>query len=88
MLFLLQGALAAPRPPTREEGRARSIATFLSNLNLDGYIDLFANQGITMDLLPYVSEAQLERIGVATLGDRLRIVLNAQEVQREEEVQR
>ena len=50
MLFLLQGALAAPRPPTREEGRARSIATFLSNL--DGYIDLFANQGITMDLLP------------------------------------
>ena len=41
-------------------------------------MELFRSEEITLDLLPEVTEAQLQRIGVRTLGQRMRIVRSAQ----------
>ena len=42
-------------------------------------MDLFRSEDITLELLPYVTEAQLQRIWVRTLGQRMRIVRSVQD---------
>ena len=86
-----QGTGRAPAPaPLRVEGlgagRApRNLATFLTEINLENYLDLFVREEITIELLPLITEAQFERIGVRTLGQRMRLVQSAQSISPEEE---
>ena len=90
LFLLLLPSATAPTPP-RVEGRGnggapRSLATFLANINLENYLDLFIREEITMELLPMITESQFERIGVRTLGQRMRIVQSAQSINTDDEI--
>ena len=90
LFLLLLPSATAPTPP-RVEGRGnggapRSLATFLANIHLENYLDLFIREEITMELLPMITESQFERIGVRTLGQRMRIVQSAQSINTDDEI--
>ena len=84
VLLLLLLVSGVPAPPGRAVGReggrgGRDITAFLQAIDLECYVELFRSEEITLELLPYVTEAQLQRIGVRTLVQRMRIVRSAQD---------
>ena len=50
------------------------MSTFLTNLGLARLIPKFEAEEIDMSVLPYLTEENLEYLGVNTLGARLRLV--------------
>ena len=67
-LTLLPAFLALP--PTME--------TFLDNLGLSQYFDLFIEEEITLPILSQMTEEQLSRLGVTRFGQRFRIMTSVQ----------
>ena len=59
------------------------IATWLDGLGLAQYAPVFAESAIDLDILPDLTEADLEKLGVA-LGHRKRILGQSLRFQREE----
>ena len=59
MLLLLLLVSEVPAPTGEAVGRegGRDITAFLQEINLDCYVDLFRSEEITLELLPYVTEA-------------------------------
>jgi len=53
------------------DGRLRAV---LKGLNLSEYADLLEREDVDLEILADVKEEQLERIGVKTLGQRLKII--------------
>ena len=60
------GALAADA--------ARAVRAWLDGLALEKYADAFLAQDIGPDLLPDLTDADLRELGVASLGDRKRLL--------------
>jgi len=53
---------------------AGAVSQWLSGLGLEKYADAFQAQDIAPDLLPDLSDADLRELGVASLGDRKRLL--------------
>ena len=54
----------------------QSISEWLHSLGLDQYIQVFADNDVDLELLPSLSEQDLEKLGVTSLGHRKKL-LNA-----------
>ena len=54
-----------------------SIPTWLADLGLSRYEESFVENGITEDLLPVLTHEELKALGVAAMGDRMRILAAA-----------
>ena len=50
------------------------IRAWLAELGLAKYAEAFASNDIDLDILPELTDADLERLGVASLGDRKRLL--------------
>src|SRR6516165_8240557 len=50
------------------------IRAWLAELGLAKYAEAFASNDIDLDVLPELTDADLERLGVASLGDRKRLL--------------
>ncbi|MEO7338874.1 MAG: adenylate/guanylate cyclase domain-containing protein [Caldimonas sp.] len=50
------------------------VSTWLAGIGLHRYADAFAEQDISMDVLADLDDADLRELGVATLGDRKRLL--------------
>ena len=50
------------------------IQDWLAHLSLSKYTEQFLAQGISPDLLPDLTDADLRELGVALLGDRKRLL--------------
>ena len=46
------------------------IRAWLAELGLAKYAEAFASNDIDLDILPELTDADLERLGVASFGDR------------------
>jgi len=57
-----------------KKGDAGSLRAVLKGLNLSEYVDLLEREDLDLEVLPDVKEEQLERIGVKTLGQRMKIL--------------
>jgi hypothetical protein len=53
---------------------AGNIRAWLAELGLAKYAEAFASNDIDLDILPELTDADLERLGVASLGDRKRLL--------------
>jgi class 3 adenylate cyclase len=53
---------------------AGNIRAWLAELGLAKYAEAFASNDIDLDILPELTDADLERIGVVSLGDRKRLL--------------
>jgi len=51
-----------------------TVAEWLSGAGFERYAEAFAEQDITLDVLPELNDADLKELGVATLGDRKRLL--------------
>ena len=51
-----------------------TVVEWLSGAGFERYAEAFAAQDITLDVLPELNEADLKELGVATLGDRKRLL--------------
>src|SRR3954468_9134441 len=51
-----------------------TVVEWLSDAGFERYADAFAEQDITLDVLPELNDADLKELGVATLGDRKRLL--------------
>eukprot|EP01118_Nematostelium_gracile_P014914 TRINITY_DN5893_c0_g1_i1.p1 TRINITY_DN5893_c0_g1~~TRINITY_DN5893_c0_g1_i1.p1 ORF type:complete len:479 (-),score=121.39 TRINITY_DN5893_c0_g1_i1:67-1503(-) len=65
--------------------KPKDISTFLSSLGMKKYLEKFVEQEIDMDTLPYLTENHLERLGVPTLGARLRVLAAIQNLKEEKQ---
>lgn len=54
-----------------------TVAEWLQSVQLDEYAPLFAQQGITLDILPHLTESDLDRLGLP-IGPRRRLALAIQ----------
>lgn len=52
----------------------KDVGQWLESLGLGRYADLFENNAIEWDLLPELTEEHLERLGIAAMGHRMRIL--------------
>jgi hypothetical protein len=50
------------------------IPTWLNSLGLAKFVDVFQQNEISIDVLPYLTETHLEKMGVPTIGARLKIL--------------
>src|SRR3990172_8713873 len=57
-----------------------ALATRLERLGLGRYAKLFTENGIDFDVLPDLTDADLEKLGV-TVGDRIRILKAAKSLE-------
>src|SRR6516225_3706488 len=53
---------------------AGNVGAWLAELGLAKYAEAFAANDIDLDILPELTDADLERLGVASLGDRKRLL--------------
>jgi class 3 adenylate cyclase/tetratricopeptide (TPR) repeat protein len=53
---------------------ATSLHDWLAGLGLERYAEAFEREAVDLDVLPELTDAQLERLGVAALGHRLKIL--------------
>jgi len=52
----------------------RSTSEWLHSLGLDQYVQLFADNDIDLELIPSLSEQDLEKLGVASMGHRKKLL--------------
>ena len=76
-VLLLLSLLPAGQP-ARVEGSA--LRAFLGRLSVDYYFDSFIKEDITIHLLPHLTDHQLERLGIASMGHRMKIMIAAQQL--------
>ena len=50
------------------------VGAWLRNLGFEEYVGRFSEEGIDFDLLPELTDADLEKCGVAKLGHRKRLL--------------
>ena len=67
----------------QEIHEADGIKDFLEGLNLSQYANLFHEQDIELDILPTITEEELQGIGVKTLGQRKKIINAAKALYRQ-----
>jgi len=65
-----------------EKANGGSLRAVLKGLNLSEYVDLLERENLDLDVLADVKEEQLERIGVRTLGQRMKILDAAKKAAR------
>jgi DNA cross-link repair 1A protein len=76
-----------------DDGRApealqfHKLQTFLDERGVGKYADNFHRAGAGLDLLPVLTDADLQAMGVQTLGARKRILLGAAEMKEEQQQQ-
>jgi hypothetical protein len=65
----------APTPPSEQPQTAPpdQLGEWLRERRLDKHLDLFRQHGIDMDVLHDLTEAELEKLGLA-VGDRKRLI--------------
>ena len=59
----------------------KDVSGFLEKLNLEEYLPIFLREGITLDLIAELTEAELRQIGVRKLGERLRFLRLARKLE-------
>ena len=65
---------------------APRVGNLLNDLNLNDYHDLMFEQEIDLPVLAQLSEEQLSRMGVRTMGQRIRILNAARDASASSEV--
>ncbi|KAL6062754.1 SAM domain (Sterile alpha motif) domain containing protein [Balamuthia mandrillaris] len=61
---------------------AKSLAQWLNGLGMRQYVDNFTREEITLEVVPLLTETHLEKLGVSTMGARLRILSAIEELKQ------
>ena len=75
--IVLLGMCSAPPPPPPP--LSPRVAKLLNDLGLNQYDTIFFNEEIDLQVLAQLKEEQLSRIGIRTMGQRIRIMNAAQD---------
>lgn len=67
-----------------DDKRKNDITVWLSGLGLRKYVDKFVHEEIDVDTLPYLTEEHLEKLGVSTIGARLKILAAVDQLRDEQ----
>jgi len=67
-----------------EEKQKNGITVWLTGLGLRKYADKFIHEEISVDTLPYLTEDHLEKMGVSTIGARLKILAAVDQMREEQ----
>jgi len=81
-------AVAACRRDSPQLGRQNDIASILSDIQLDQYIDTFSVHEVDTAMFYTLDDSDLKELGIVTFGHRKRILTAIKEMQKNSEMQK